>query len=119
ISVGGLAVGVAALVLSISLLTGFQDRIRERLSRNTPHLIVLPLARPFFEQPAPVAAAIARDRRVVSLDPFVEGRGWVTDAGSRTALPARFRSDPSVPDGSVRVASAIAGQLGAARGSAV
>ena len=119
ISVGGLAVGVAALVLSISLLTGFQDRIRERLSRSTPHLLVVPAAGAFLGDPAGISAAIKRDRRVASFDPFVEGRGWVADAASRSALPARFRSDPSVRDGEIRISAAIAGQLGAGSGSSV
>jgi lipoprotein-releasing system permease protein len=119
ISIGGLAVGVAALVLSISLLTGFQDRIRDRLSRSTPHLLIVPAAGVFLDDPARSAAAIARDRRVASSDRFVEGRAWVTDAASRTALPVRFRSDPSVGPGEIRLSSAIAGQIGAGRGATV
>lgn len=119
ISIGGLAVGVAALVLSIALLTGFQDRIRERLSRSTPHLLVVPASGVFLADPAAIADAIGRDRRVASFDPFVEGRAWVTDAASRSALPARFRSDPSVRPGEIRISSAIAGQIGAGRGAAI
>lgn len=119
ISVGGLAVGVAALVLSIALLTGFQDRIRERLARETPHLVVTPAAEDFFVDPAAVGAILRRDPRVASAEPYVEGRGWVADAGSRSALPARFRSDGSVAPGQMRLSSAIAGQLGSGRGSEV
>lgn len=119
ISIGGLAVGVAALVLSIALLTGFQDRIRERLSRSTPHLLVVPASGVFLDDPARISAAIARDRRVAAYDRFVEGRAWVTDAASRTALPARFRSDPAVRPGEIRLSSAIAGQIGARRGGTV
>jgi len=116
ISIGGLAVGVAALILSIALLTGFQDRIRERLSRDTPHLLVTAARGTFLENPPEVAAAIGRDRRVASFSPFVEGRGWVTDAASRSALPARFRSDPAIRSGELRLSSALAGQLGAGQG---
>jgi len=119
ISIGGLAVGVAALILSIALLTGFQDRIRERLSRDTPHLLVTAARGTFLENPPEVAAAIGRDRRVASFSPFVEGRGWVTDAASRSALPARFRSDPAIRPGELRLSSALAGQLGAGRGGDV
>ena len=35
-------VGVAALVLSLSLLSGFQDRIRAQMAERTPHLRVSP-----------------------------------------------------------------------------
>src|SRR6202022_1165612 len=42
ISVLGLGVGVAALVLSLSLLSGFQDRIRAQMAERTPHVVVSP-----------------------------------------------------------------------------
>ncbi len=119
IAFGGLAVGVAALVLSIALLTGFQDRIRERLSRDTPHLVVLPARGTSLSAAASLAAEIARRRDVASVSPFVDGRGWVTDPGSRSALPVRFRSDPSVAEGEVSLAGGIAGQIGTGRGGEV
>jgi len=119
IAVGGLAVGVAALVLSIALLTGFQDRIRERLSRDTPHLLVTPARGADLPGVPALAAEIARNRDVSAVEPFVEGRGWITDPGSRTALPVRFRSDPAVADGEAAVAGAVAGQIGTGRGGEV
>lgn len=119
IALGGLAVGVAALVLSIALLTGFQDRIRERLSRDTPHLLVLPARGTTLPDAAPLEKEIAFRRDVSSVSPFVDGRAWITDPGSRTALPVRFRSDPSVAEGKIAVASAVAGQIGTGRGAEV
>lgn len=119
IALGGLAVGVAALVLSIALLTGFQDRIRERLSRDTPHLLVLPARGTTLPDAAPLEKEIACRRDVSSVSPFVDGRAWITDPGSRTALPVRFRSDPSVAEGKIAVASAVAGQIGTGRGAEV
>ncbi len=119
IALGGLAVGVAALVLSIALLTGFQDRIRERLSRDTPHLLVLPARGASLPDAASLEEAIARDREVRSVSPFVDGRGWITDPGSRSAVPVRFRSDSSVATGQAAVAASIAGQIGTGRGGEV
>ena len=120
ISVGGLAAGVAALILSVSLLTGFQDLIRERLSKSTPHLLVAPAGSVFFRDPAKVADAISREPGVRSIDPVVEGRGWISDARGRSALPIRYRaSGAEVPDGRARLSSSIAGQLGAGPGSRV
>jgi len=119
IALGGLAVGVAALILSIALLTGFQDRIRERLSRDTPHLLVTPAQGAFLARSAALAAVIARDPEVVDVSAFVDGRGWITDPRARTALPVRFRSDAEVPTGEARVSAAVAGQIGVGRGGDV
>ena len=119
IALGGLAVGVAALVLSIALLTGFQDRIRERLSRDTPHLLVLPASGTSLPGAAPLAEEIARSRGVSSVSLFVDGRGWITDPGARSALPIRFRSDPSIAEGAIAVAGGVAGQIGTGRGGEV
>ena len=116
IALGGLAVGVAALVLSIALLTGFQDRIRERLSRDTPHLLVTPGRGAVLPRAASLEAEIVRDPEVASVSPFVEGRGWITDPQARTALPVRFRSDAGVAPGEARVSAAVAGQVGIGRG---
>jgi len=119
ISVGGLAVGVAALVLSIALLTGFQDRIRERLARDTPHLLVGPASGAFLADPAGAARALARLGGLESVTSFVEGRGWLADAEYRTALPVKFRSSAAIVRGEASVTSAVAGPLGAGRGTSV
>ena len=118
ISVAGLALGVAALVVSLALLTGFQDKIRERLAKTTPHLRVSPARGEFFDDPSAVAAALARDARVLSVSPLVEGRGWLSDPRGRTTLPVRFqaRKDGPAP-GYAILSSAVSGQLGAGSGS--
>lgn len=121
ISVGGLALGVAALIVSLALLTGFQDRIRERLTRSAPHLILLPSRGALFDDPGPVLKAVSADREVVAIALALEGRGWITDSQARTALPVRYRaaSAGGPPEGAVDLASAIAGQLGIGVGSFV
>ncbi|MGH9443798.1 MAG: ABC transporter permease [Thermoanaerobaculia bacterium] len=118
ISIGGLALGVAALVVSIALLTGFQDQIRERLARDTPHLLLAPTGAAFFEDPASVRDAIAKEPGVRSIDPIVSGRGWITDARGRSALPSRYRASGSdLAPGQAKLTSSSAGQLGLGPGS--
>jgi lipoprotein-releasing system permease protein len=120
ISIGGLALGVAALTVSIALLTGFQDQIRERLSKTTPHLLVAPAGTAFFSDPPAVISAILREGGVRSIEPVVEGRGWITDLRARSALPVRYRgSGGDVRAGELRLSASIAGQLGVASGGRV
>lgn len=92
ISVLGLAVGVAALVISLSLLSGFQDRIRAQMTERTPHLVVSPARGDRLADPDVVRRALASLAGVRSIDPAIEGRGWLSDAGSRTVTPVRFRN---------------------------
>ncbi|MEP6802374.1 MAG: FtsX-like permease family protein [Acidobacteriota bacterium] len=125
ISVVGLGVGVAALVLSLSLLSGFQDRIRAQMSDRSPHLVVSPQRGDRLSDADLVSRVLASVPGVVSTQPAIEGRGWLSDSASRTTLPVRFRnaSPGSFPDETgegyppARLSSAVAGRTGSERGS--
>jgi len=125
ISVLGLAVGVAALVISLSLLSGFQDRIREQMARTTAHLTVLPERGAVLPDPDRVRRALAAETGVVSVGPVVEGRGWLSSAGG-SAFPVRFRNAPagSLPPAEegeappARIAAAVSIRIGIATGEA-
>lgn len=95
ISILGLAVGVAALVISLSLLSGFQDRIREQMAERSPHLKVSPTRGAVLEDPARVREALAALAGVVRVDPVIEGRGWASGSASNSTYPVRFRNAPA------------------------
>ena len=59
ISVVGLAVGVAALIVSLALLSGFQDRIRRQMMDKSAHLRVSPARGTRLADPERVRAALA------------------------------------------------------------
>ncbi|KPK67210.1 hypothetical protein AMJ87_13735, partial [candidate division WOR_3 bacterium SM23_60] len=40
IAVGGIFVGVAALLITLSMMNGFQNELRRRILGGTPHIIV-------------------------------------------------------------------------------
>ncbi len=125
ISVVGLGVGVAALVLSLSLLSGFQDRIRAQMSDRSPHLVVSPQRGDRLSDADLVSRVLASVPGVVSTQPAIEGRGWLSDSASRTTLPVRFRNAAprSFPDETgegyppARLSSSVAGRTGSDRGS--
>jgi lipoprotein-releasing system permease protein len=94
ISILGLAVGVAALVISLSLLSGFQDRIRAQMADRSPHLVVSPVRGDRLRDPEAVRAALASLPGVVSVEPVLEGRGWLADAAGRRVVPVRYRNAP-------------------------
>jgi len=94
ISMLGLAVGVAALIISLSLLSGFQDRIRAQMAQRTPHLRVSPARGPILAEPDRVREALASLNGVVSVEPAIEGRGWASGSAIESTLPIRYRNAP-------------------------
>ena len=83
ISVAGVALGVAALVVVLSVMNGFYETVRDLLVSYDPHVRIeaadgRPLARPDS------LLALARAAPgVVSAAPFVEGKALLTGADAR------------------------------------
>jgi lipoprotein-releasing system permease protein len=82
----GLTLGVAALVVSLALLAGFQTNIKKRLLAETPHLLVTPSGRGEFHDSDRIAGKLAALPGVASVSPVARGRVWVS-LGSQ-AMPA-------------------------------
>lgn len=82
----GLVLGVAALVLSLALLSGFQSHVLARLAEEAPHVLVTPAGRPDFGAGEGAAEKLAALPGVVGVAPVVRGRGWITARGH--AVPA-------------------------------
>lgn len=78
VATGGIALGVAALVLALAALSGFQHALRSEILARTPELVV--------ELPRGADAASARRRiesepDVVSVQRVRQGRGWLLGRG--------------------------------------
>ena len=126
ISILGLGVGVAALVISLALLSGFQDRIRAQMALRSPHLVVSPARGDRLADAELVRLLLTRTPGVIAADPIIEGRGWLWDGLGRAVSPARYRgvtqgplrlSGDSAPP--ARLSSAAAARLGVERGSLI
>jgi lipoprotein-releasing system permease protein len=115
ISVAGLAIGVAALVVSLALLSGFQDRIRRQMMDRSAHLRVSPARGATLPDAEAARRALAGAPGVVEIQAAIEGRAWASDADGTTTVPIRFRNaaEPSRPgslDGA-RISSSVAARL--------
>jgi lipoprotein-releasing system permease protein len=125
ISILGLAVGVAALVISLSLLSGFQDRIRSQMAERSPHVVVSPLRGDQLADPEAVARALASLPEAVSVGPVIEGRGWLSNMEGRGTAPVRYRNlskelgadDAKGGAPPARISGAAAARTGAGIGS--
>jgi lipoprotein-releasing system permease protein len=126
IAVLGLAVGVAALVISLSLLSGFQDRIRAQMAERSPHLVVSPERGSRLAEAEEVRGLLAAQPEVVAVAPAIGGRAWVSDLEGESALPVRYRNAPKdegslEPEGAgsfplARVSGSVAARTGVSRG---
>lgn len=80
ISVAGVTVGTAALVIALSLMTGFVEDVKNRILKGSAHLQILNAAEPTFEGAEPIV------RRVSAMPGFVA-------AGAVLYTPAMITSE--------------------------
>ena len=82
VAAGGIALGVAALVLALAALSGFQQALRDEILARTPHLEVElpPRADPDAARATALAVPGVRGAQVV-----VRGRGWLVADGKAQA----------------------------------
>jgi lipoprotein-releasing system permease protein len=121
ISVVGLAVGVAALIVSLALLSGFQDRIRKQMMERSAHLRVSPARGARLLDPSRVHAALAALPGIVDLAPSIEGRAWASDAqGVQAPVPVHYRNGArGVAEANARITGPLAARLRVQEGAAI
>jgi lipoprotein-releasing system permease protein len=86
VAAGGLTLGVAALILSLAVISGFQDALRGELLGRTPQIEVdLPTGLP-AEGAAAAREAVLKVPGVRAAQVQVRGGGWVVDAGKVQAV---------------------------------
>lgn len=91
ISMLGLAVGVATLLISIALLSGLQGQIKGRLIESSPQLLVEPAGRNTIEQ-ADAIVAEGRKLGMKDIRAYVSGIAWGGNDEQGRGRPMRIRS---------------------------
>ena len=77
ISMAGIALGVAALVVVLSVMNGFQKELRSRILGVASHVQITSAENQLMDWPA-VAAQAARHPRVQATTPFVNAQGMLS-----------------------------------------
>ncbi|QSX78180.1 lipoprotein-releasing ABC transporter permease subunit [Agrilutibacter solisilvae] len=98
-SILGIALGVAALITTLAVMSGFQREIRDRMLQMAAHATVSGYGEPLENWPHAVAIATA-DPRVAGAAPYVEKEALLT--GSRNQ-PAMVRGVLPAEEGRVSV----------------
>jgi lipoprotein-releasing system permease protein len=91
ISMLGLAVGVATLLISIALLSGLQGQIKGRLMEASPQLLVEPAGQNTIERSNEIVAA-AQNLGMKDVRAYVSGIAWGGNADQGRGRPMRVRS---------------------------
>jgi lipoprotein-releasing system permease protein len=91
ISMLGLAVGVAALLISIAVLSGLQGQIKAQLMESSPQLLVDPAGQNMIDGADEVVAA-ARRAGMNDIRPFISGIAWGANEARQVGRPMRVRS---------------------------
>lgn len=84
VSVGGVTIGVAALIVVLSVLNGFFEVVRDLLVSYDPHVRIEATSGTGFSNPDSLVALSLEEPHVVSATPFVEGKALLTTAGGGT-----------------------------------
>jgi len=105
ISMLGIAIAVAVLIVVLSVVNGFERELRERLLAMSAHATIEDPAGRLRDWPARVAGA-AENERVVAAAPYVEGQGLLVH-GKRLSGAELRGVDPELEDG----VSGIAGLM--------
>ena len=81
IGLGGVFLGVAALIVVLAVMTGFQDGIRDRIIAGSPHLLIFQSGGQGLEEAERIAGRVQSVQGVLSATPFVHQQALFTTPG--------------------------------------
>jgi lipoprotein-releasing system permease protein len=84
-SIVGIALGVAALITTLAVMSGFQREIRDRMLQMAAHATVSGYGEPISDWPHAVAVAVA-DPRVAGAAPYVEKEALLSGSRNQPAI---------------------------------
>jgi len=116
ISMLGMALGVMALIVVLSVMNGFQKEIRARMLGASPHLEVVADGGQLNDWPS-ILDKVARNPQVIAAAPYVSGQGMLSIGRSVQGVMVRG-IDPSRETAITELSNKIkAGSLDDLRGS--
>lgn len=95
ISVAGVTVGTAALVIALSLMTGFENDVRKRILKGSAHLTVMSATEPVFDGAEDLAERIETMDGVAAAGPVLYTPAMVSGAEAASTAYAQIHGvDP-------------------------
>jgi len=88
ISVTGVTLGVAALILVLAVMTGFTDGVRQQILGNVPHVLIQRFGEG-IDNPAKIVRIAEQTPHVVSAAPFVSKEAMLLSQGNVSAVSVK------------------------------
>ncbi len=88
ISVAGVTLGVAALILVLAVMSGFTDGVRKQILGNVPHVLIQRFGEG-IDNPAELVAIAKQTPHVVSAAPFVSKEAMLLSHGNVSAVSVK------------------------------
>ena len=88
ISIAGVSLGVAALILVLAVMSGFTDGVRRQILGNVPHVLIQHFG-DGIEDPQGVVAAAKQLPHVLSASPFVSKEAMLLSKGNVSAVSVK------------------------------
>lgn len=89
ISIGGVALGVMALIIVLAVMSGFESVIREKILGTNAHLWVLKYGEGGLDRPQEVVAKVKEVPDVLAAAPFTFHQGMLTSEEAATGAVIR------------------------------
>jgi lipoprotein-releasing system permease protein len=118
ISMLGLAVGVAVLLISLALLSGLQGQIKSRLISSSPQLLIEASGTNTIDD-AEAIVAEARRLGVPTIRPLVSGIVWGANEEEKRGRPLRIRSGDATSDEEIALTRDAAAAIGLTTGDSI
>jgi len=95
ISIAGVAVGTAALVIALALMTGFEEDMRDRILRGAAHLQLLDAGKPSFADASEIVAKVGAVPGVAGAAPVLYSPAMIMSDVGGTPVYAELQGvDP-------------------------
>ena len=105
ISIAGIAIAVAVLIVVLSVVNGFERELKDRLLAMSAHADIIDSQHNYKDWPAVIEQAVSNPR-VVAAAPYVDGQGLLV-AGERLSGAGLRGIDPLLEDAVSGVADVV------------
>jgi lipoprotein-releasing system permease protein len=89
ISIGGVAVGVMALIVVLAVMSGFEDHLKQKIIGTNAHVVVTQLSGHRLEQYESVIDRVRQTPHVVAVTPFVYSQVMLSSGAQVTGVVVR------------------------------
>jgi lipoprotein-releasing system permease protein len=110
LATAGIALGVAALIIVLSVMNGFQKEVRDRMLGVLSHIEVIAPGQG-LDALLPLVPTIRENQQVIATAPFVTGQAMISNAGQMRGILARGIDPGQEPLVSGALATLMAGSL--------